>query len=693
MAKNNRLFDMVPEAKAYYDFDKNNGIDAFALSVGSMENVWWKCPNCGAETYQRVSNKVRKLPDGSYRFYDCKCRYYSRQRKKGDQQVVSDTECLSRIWDAEKNSTLDPASLHVKSKVRANWVCPKCGYTWCASVCRTYNTSGKCPACEGQNFIIPGRNDVMTLAPDAKLYYDWDKNTGVDIEHLGVSSLTEVYWRCPNCGNETKVAIKNKIRKQLDGSYRFSSCNKCFGKSRETQAEKASAPRYVSESENLMMFWNKDGNEELDPATLSIFSRKEVSWKCQKCGYTWTSKINNLCKSKGECPCCDRRRVVVVGVNDVFTLVPEAKDYYDFEKNKDIDITTVNISSKQSVWWKCPTCGNETRSSFASKIRNIGGTYYFGTCRRSHRDIGNMQGKKAVKSSTNLGIHSLAAQFPVFAHQWSDNNERSATSVFPDATFNALWICPVCHFEYRALVQDMVNGNASCPICSNKRIQPGYNTLADKNPNIAKLWSSNNRLLPIDVFPASSFAACWRCPTCGGEYDAPVRDMVSGIVECPYCAGRRPLSGFNTLADKYPAFAAMWSAENDRRADSVLPNSVYEASWDCPECGGKYNASVQDMVGGITKCPYCTGKTVLPGFNSFAAKHPNLLKEWDYIHNYVIDIDPDSISDKNMSTVWWNCEHAHKFTMRVNRRILFEKRQKIACPICKGRRREARHFV
>ena len=651
------LFDLVPEAIAYYNFEKNKDIDAATLSVGSDKRVWWKCPDCGAETFQQINLKARKLPDGSYRFYDCKCRHYTRQSKNGAQQTVSDIECLSKIWDAKNNSALDPASIHIKSRVRANWVCLKCGHTWCDPVYRTYNASGRCPACEGQNFIVPGCNDVMTLTPDAKLYYDWNKNVGIDIEHLGVSSNTEVYWRCPNCGNETKAAIKNKIHKQSDGSYRVSSCNRCFGKSREKQAGDTSTAKYVSESENLMKFWDKDsneglnpatlsiysrkevswkcqkcghtwtskihhlcrasgkcpscdkhyvsenenlmrfwdknGNKGLDPATLSIFSRKEASWKCRKCGYTWTSKINNLRKSKGECPCCDRHRVVVAGVNDVFTLVPDAKDYYDFEKNEDIDITTVNISSKQPVWWKCPTCGNETCSSFASKIKNIGGTYYFGTCRKSHRGIANMQGEKAVKSSTDIGIHSLAARFPVLAHLWSDNNERSATSVSPDAIFNALWICPDCHFEYRALVHDMVNGNASCPICSNKRIQPGYNTLSDKNPDIAKLWSSNNRLRPIDVFPTSSFTARWLCPACGGEYDAPVRDMVGGIVECPYCAGRRPLSGFNTLADKYPTFAAMWSTENGRHADSVLPNSAYVALWDCPECGGKYNGKRQ----------------------------------------------------------------------------------------------------
>ena len=239
----------------------------------------------------------------------------------------------------------------------------------------------------------------------------------------------------------------------------------------------------------------------------------------------------------------------------------------------------------------------------------------------------------------------------------------------------------------------MVNGTAPCPICRNKRIQVGYNTLADRNNDIAKLLSTNNQLRATDVFPTSQSELLWICPDCGGEYSAPVKDMVNGIAECPYCTDRRPLSGHNTLADKYSDLAAMWSEENDRGADSVLPKSAYEAKWDCQVCGGSFTAVVRDLVDGTAECPYYTGKKALPGFNSFAAKHPDLLKEWNNIHNYAIDIDPDAILDSNHNDAWWICEQGHKYKMSVSKRLMFEKRKKVACPICKGRRREVRHFI
>jgi len=604
---------------------------------------------------------------------------------------------------------------------------------------------------------VPGSTDVFSLAPDAKRYYDWDRNADIDIEHLGVSSRTKVYWRCPDCGNETKTAIANKIHKLPNGLYRISGCNKCFGKRRKKRigtdimpnsvAENENLMRfwdydanknldpavigvyskrnvswkcqkcghtwtsrvhnlcrfrgecpfcdkhYVSESENLMKFWDWDGNKGLDPATLTVYSRQVVSWKCQKCGYTWTSRVNSRRNSKGDCPCCDLHRVVVLGVNDLFSTIPDAKEYYDFEKNADIDITKISISSKRKVWWKCPTCGDKVCASPASKIKKYDGTYHFGACNKCRQSNDDAQGKGAFNDYIDLGVRSLASQYPKVTQLWSVNNERSPNTVPPDCSFNAIWVCPDCSFEYRALVQDMVNGTAPCPICTNKRIQTGYNTLADKNPDIAKLWSPSNRLRPVDVFPTSPLEVLWICPDCGGEHSALIRDMVSGHAECPFCTNRRPLPGYNTLADKHPVLAAMWGTDNDRGADSVLPDSPYEARWVCSDCGGEYDAPVRNMVDGIAECPYCADKKVLPGFNSLAAKHPELLKEWNYVHNYVIDINPDAISDKTESVAWWICEHGHKYKMRVCRRVMFEKRHKVACPICKGRRREVQHFI
>ena len=74
-------------------------------------------------------------------------------------------------------------------------------------------------------------------------------------------------------------------------------------------------------------------------------------------------------------------------------------------------------------------------------------------------------------------------------------------------------------------------------------------------------------------------------------------------------------------------------------------------------------------------------------------KHPELMKEWDWVNNYCI-ADPDNILDNNITAVWWTCSNNknHRYPMSVKRRLEYAKRNKEPCPYCKGYRRKKRSF-
>lgn len=709
------LFTLVPEAKEYYDYNKNAGIDITSIGVASQKKLWWKCPKCGKETFISVVSKVKKQPDGSYHFNACSCHgkgkantksntkpkrkanYANRGRQKG--RLISEIDFLKRIWDNNNNLNLNPNELTANSRRRANWHCPDCGYSWNSTISNAFITSGRCPVCVSRATIMSGINDVLSLVPEANRYYNFEKNAGIDISSLGVASSTEVWWRCPDCGNETKTQIKSKITKSSDGTYRIRSCNKCYGNLRGDACRKAGASVAVpvSKKENLMKFWDWENNQNLDPEVLSSNSDTKANLKCHSCGYSWKSKIRSLTRFSGKCPCCETRRVVIAGITDLFTLVPEAKQYYNYEKNKDIDISQLGISSKVRVWWKCPDCGEEAYVSIEKKVKKTKYGYHFSTCKKCFgKGIVNdtsADGFDIQGPQLDYGDESLAVLHPDIAKLWSPRNKRVSRSVTPSHVSYAIWVCQKCDSEFNASVVDMVNGNAGCPFCNNIRVQSGVNSLEDKHPDIAKHWSKNNFKASNEVLATSSFNALWICPICNGEYNAPVRDMVAGNAECPFCADRRPLAGHNSLADKFPHLNNMWASDNDKSAADVLPSSLYDALWICPDCGGEYDAPIRDMVDGTVDCPYCTNRRVLPGFNSLAVKHPNLLQEWDYIRNYSINADPDSIFERNQKAVWWKCNNGHKYRMSVHTRVLIDKRHKVACSICKGRRREIRHFI
>ena len=196
------------------------------------------------------------------------------------------------------------------------------------------------------------------------------------------------------------------------------------------------------------------------------------------------------------------------------------------------------------------------------------------------------------------------------------------------------------------------------------------------------------------VLPNARTIVRWMCAECHGEYEARVVEMVSGEAICPYCSGQRVLPGFNSLREKCPDVAALWSPNNATSSDEILPGARTMMRWVCADCHGEYEARVAEMVSGEAVCPYCSGKRVLPGFNSFATKHPNLMEEWAWLPNYLL-ADADRIGDTSNIPVWSNCPHGteHIYVMSPNRRLMYQKRHREPCPYCKGRRRKKRHFV
>ena len=68
-----------------------------------------------------------------------------------------------------------------------------------------------------------------------------------------------------------------------------------------------------------------------------------------------------------------------------------------------------------------------------------------------------------------------------------------------------------------------------------------------------------------------------------------------------------------------------WSSNNEEPMSHYLNNSCYRALWKYPDCGGEYISSIRDMATGNVDCVYCSMKEVLPGVNSFAVLHPDLM--------------------------------------------------------------------
>ena len=133
----------------------------------------------------------------------------------------------------------------------------------------------------------------------------------------------------------------------------------------------------------------------------------------------------------------------------------------------------------------------------------------------------------------------------------------------------------------------------------------------------------------------------------------------------------------------YVSDNAQLMTEWDWKKNDVLnfnPNKLTLGSgqkvwWKCSE-GHEWLASINHRNNG-RKCPYCSGKKVLKGYNDLQTLNPLLSKEWDNEKND--ELSPCNISPNSHKKVWWKCSQGHEWQAEIKSR-----NQGNGCPYCSG---------
>ncbi len=324
--------------------------------------------------------------------------------------------------------------------------------------------------------------------------------------------------------------------------------------------EEKKEKRYVSDNAQLMAEWDWEKNNELnfDPKKLTLGSGQKVWWKCNK-GHEWEA----ACYSRtagNQCPICSGRKVLV-GYNDLSTLMPKLASQWHPSKNSNFTPKDVTINSHRKVWWLGP-CGHEWQASIADRNNGRGCPY--------------CSSKKVLR-----GDNDLQTVNPSLANEWNyeKNDGLTPVDVMPNSDKKVWWKCSKGH-EWQATINSRNNGRG-CPYCAGQKVIKGINDLQTINPILAKEWNyeKNDGLTPVDVMPNSDKKVWWKCSK-GHEWQATINSRNSGI-GCPYCSGRDVIKGENDLGTVNPTLAKDWNYEkNDGLTPiDVLPNSDKKVWW------------------------------------------------------------------------------------------------------------------
>lgn len=177
----------------------------------------------------------------------------------------------------------------------------------------------------------------------------------------------------------------------------------------------------------------------------------------------------------------------------------------------------------------------------------------------------------------------------------------------------------------------------------------GVNDLATTHPELAKQWhpTKNGVLMPQDVVAGNSRKVWWLCPK-GHAWQAKVYSRACGGAGCPVCAGKLVVAGENDLESQFPAIAAQWHPEKN---GTLLPSAVSPYSnrrvWWRDELGHVWQATVSARTQHGSGCPYCSGKTALPGFNDLATLAPEVAAQWHPTLNGTLTPDQVTAGTQN----------------------------------------------
>lgn len=699
----NDILTLYPRLAEEWDFEKNGDLHPEEIMGGSDKRIWWKCSICGNDFQAMVSNRVS---------HNTGCPFCAGKRPiVGKTDIETLYPAISKEWNYEKNGDLSPRDFTPGSEKKAWWTCAY-GHDYYATICGRVKGNG-CPFCSGRQ-AVTGKNDLLTIRPDIAEEWDYEKNGKKRPEHTTSQSGVKVWWKCSLCGHTWEATPAMRTGQDTG-------CPNCL-KHRKTSFPEQAIFYYIKKAfpdamngytdlfNNRMeldiyipsiktgieydgIHWhNNDGKEQekyriCKSQGIALIRVKEnysnLNLNISACDHLIQREMNNdagldMCIQKILALLChyqisvnvnaDRsiiksNYIISYKANSLEAKYPSLAAEWDYEKNLSLTPAMVSSNSGDKVWWKCSTCGQSFYSSPDKRVgRGVGCPY--------------CSGRNAIS-----GVNDFTITHPDLVASWNyEKNEDLDPSSFKSGSDKKVWwICREGHEWQETIYKRAIRGYG-CPYCSGQRIIPGRTDFSSLFPNVAKEWNynKNESINPQSFSPHSTYRVWWICKN-GHEWKATIASRTSGKTGCPICSGKVVLAGFNDLEHLRPDIVAEWDYQKNVgiKPSQVTLHSNKKVWWVCSR-GHEWETSIDSRTSHNSRCPYCTNKKILPGFNDLKTTNPNIAKEWDIIKN--TDLNPTIVGRNSHRKVWWKCNSCGYSWQAV----IYSRTGKKACgcPIC-----------
>jgi hypothetical protein len=549
-------------------------------------------------------------------------------------------------WHPTKNGNLKPYDVLSSTAQQIWWLCPQ-GHEYKSSLnSRVLNGKRKsgCPICAGK-MIVAGENDLQSQSPHIAKEWHPTKNGDVTPDMVGNGSHKKYWWLCP-IGHEYLASPENRTK------VRGTGCPVCASETHTSFAEQ-SLYFYIKQwFPDAINRYNKQGYE-LDIFIPSI-----------SVGIEYDGKRYHTLQTRER----EDKKEAFYTANSIAII--RVKEYSGDHPNE---------YASNVIWTS--TAGNQAKNLEAvlwdiSKKLSCEDKFCSVDIARDSIEIINQY-------YISFKQNSLLAKAPDAAKEWDSelNLNLSPSQVSFGSGKRVWWKCPLGH-SYMASVSSRTSPRKyNCPICAGQQLLQGYNDLATRYPEISEEWNyQRNNTSPDQVMPGSHQKVWWICPK-GHEYCTSIASRTNRKSGCPYCSGRKAISGFNDLQTLFPEISQEWLYEKngDENPNKISPFSHKKVWWKCPK-GHEYYTAISNRTSNYTKysgegngCPYCAGTRVLSGFNDLKSRYPGVAQKWHPTKNG--NLTPDEVAPFSTKKAWWLNEDGTSVCRRIDSMVAMYKKR------------------
>ena len=603
-------------------YNSNPNLIVVGEYTGAHNEIHVKCNKCNMY-WDELATSLKRNP---------KCPFCAGKRPiPGKNDLGTRRPDLAREWNYACNKGKKPEDYLEFSNEPVSWIC-KLGHEWVAQIDNRTRQKSGCPVCGGK-IVLKGFNDLQSQKPEIAEEWDYEKNeSGPDAEYckshnkvgwvcpLGHKWETKVYLRtvngtgCPVCDKTgtsfAEQAVYYYLKKQYpDAQNGFLLCGKEFDifiPSISTAVEYDGAWAHgkkgkIERDNKKDQFCITKGIRLIRIREEGLPSTNSAETIVRKNGDNYLSLDESIkqlfvtlyCNGQNIDVYRDRIEIrkkyyLYVKNNSLATIAPELVKEWHPTKNLPLTPSIVPKGYHDKVYWQCKKYPDHVYDSTIS-----------------HR-INDRQGCPYCSNQRLLkGFNDLETIDKELAKEWSPNNTKKPSDVFPNSHDLYNWICNRNH-EYPASPANRRKGKG-CPYCSGRKAFPGETDLKTLYPEIAAEWDYENNNTPITtVRPGSETEYSWICPK-GHHYYLAVNKRVRGQ-GCTYCNGHGVITGENDFAHVRPDLVQQWDYEKNTGIDpeKIRPQSGKSVGWKCKKCGYTWDAKISNRYKSkYARCKKC----------------------------------------------------------------------------------------